>query len=182
MDILLCGTLILLTTLHIFDRETDDVLTGLEQCTGNLKLSEKNQDEEDPKSVTDLTTTQTHDESLGNCTPHFAPLYISVVQAPDGHASSTQLTKHEKELLSEYQQREGVQISDLIDAEGVTGWTGEMYESATVKHSDKAFHKFNKTLKVYPQQCLRYELVWRGEEGDGEEEGKGGRVGERRED
>ena len=146
------------TDFTCFDSESDDVITGLEQCTGNLKLS-KNHMEKDLETVTELNTTQPHKESSVNSGPHFQPLYVSVIEVPDGRDSATELTKHEKKLLSEYQQREGVQVMDLMDPEGVKEWGGERYESAAVKHGDKAFHKFNKTLQVCPQQCLRYEAT-----------------------
>ena len=142
----------------LFDSEADGILTGLEQCTGNLKLSENKQEEKDSESVAGLNTTQPCNESPELCTPHFSPLYISVAEAPDQRESSTQLTRHEKKLLSEYQQREGVQVMDLIDGEDVKGWAGETYESASIKHGDKAFHKFNKHLQVCPQQCMRYSM------------------------
>ena len=80
-----------------------------------------------------------------------------MIEAPDASGISTQMTEHERTLLSEYQQREGLQVTDLMDADdGATGWTGEKYESAAVKHGDKAFHKFNKQLHACPKQCLRY--------------------------
>lgn len=128
----------------------------MERCTGNLKLSDNKQEEKDSESVTGLITTQTCNESPELCTLRLSPLYVSVVEAPGQRESSTQLTKHEKKLVSEYQQREGVQVMDLLDGEDVKGWAGETYESASIKHGDKAFHKFNKHLQVCPQQCLRY--------------------------
>lgn len=147
-------------SIALFDSETDDVITGLEQFTGNLKLSENKQEEKDSESGTDLISTQPQNElsPSAHCAPHFAPLYISVIEA-DPRQNSAQLTKHEKKLLSEYQQQEGVQVLDLFDTEGVKGWTGETYESASVKYGDKAFHKFNKHLQAYPQQCLRYDSI-----------------------
>ena len=130
----------------------------MEQCTGNLTLSENKQGGPDSESIAGLITTQPWHESSELCIPCFSPLYVSVVEASEERESSTQLTKHEKKLLSEYQQREGVQVMDLVDGEGVKGWTGETYERASVKHGDKAFHKFNKHLQACPQQCLRHVL------------------------
>ena len=152
--------------LSSFDSETDTTLTGLEQCTGNLKLFDKNQCKKEPESIENSTTPQLqntyhttgqkHDGYSLSCVPHFSPLYVSVIEAPDKKESSAQLTKHEKKLLSEYQQREGVHVADFIGSdENIKGWTGEMYEIAAVKQDNKAFHKFNKTLQVCPQQCLR---------------------------
>ena len=145
----------------MFDSEADDIIAGLEQFTGNLKLSENKQEEKDSESGADFISTQPHNElsTSAHCAPHFAPLYVSVIEAPDQRQNSAQLTKHEKKLLSAYQQREGVQVLDLFDAEGVKGWIGETYESATVKYGDKAFHKFNKHLQGCPQQCLRYDPI-----------------------
>ena len=79
-----------------------------------------------------------------------------MIDAPDARGISTQMTEHEKTLLSEYQQREGLNFPDLMDTDHSTkDCSGEKYESAAVKHGDKAFHKFNKQLHACPEQCLR---------------------------
>ena len=66
------------------------------------------------------------------------------------------MTEHEKALSLEYEQREGLTFADSMDTNNCTkDWRGKEFESAAVKHGDKAFHKFNKQLQACPQQCLR---------------------------
>lgn len=128
----------------------------LEELTGKLKLSEDRATKVDRNKVLQLSTSEQHEETSLSCAPHFGPLYISVIEAPDTRGISTQMTKHEKTLLAEYEKREGLQVVESMDSgDDVKGWTGEKYESAAVKHGDKAFHKFNKQLHSCPQQCLR---------------------------
>ena len=120
-----------------------------------MQLSDE-KPEEDPNKELQLNTSQQHKENSMAFVPHFAPMYITVIEAPDTRGISTQMTKHEKALLSEYQQREGGHVLHSMDAdEDSKGWSGEKYESASVKHGNKAFHKFNKQLYACPQQCLR---------------------------
>lgn len=143
-------------SIFVYFDSDNDVSSTLEQCTGKLKLSEDKPDVEDTAGVLHFTMNCQNIETSASCVPHFAPLYISVFEAPDARGSSAQPTEHERTLLCEYQQREGFQVVDSMDSdEGVKGWSGEKYESAVVKHGDKAFHKFNKQLHVCPQQCLR---------------------------
>ena len=89
-----------------------------------------------------------------SCVPIFAPLYISVIEAPDTRGISKQMTEHEKKLLAEYERREGL-VESMDSGDDVKGWKGEKYESEAVKHGDKAFHKFHKQLQSCPRQCLR---------------------------
>lgn len=140
--------------------ETGDILLGLEQCAGNLHLSENDQDEEKEEQIGNSSKSNPQNASSNSGFPHFAPFYISVTEAPNQRENSTQLTKHEKKLLSDYQKREGALIMDESGDMDVKGGTRELYERATVKHGDRAFHKFSKYLQVCPQQCLRYQ--WNG--------------------
>ena len=129
---------------------------SLEQCTGKLTLSEDKPEEMNHTLAGNFREGQPHTETSLASIPHFAPMYVSVVEAPDPKETSTKMTKHEKALLSEYQQREGGHVLDALETdEGNKEWAGEKYESAAVTHGDKAFHKFNKQLHAYPQQCLR---------------------------
>ena len=125
----------------------------MEQCTGTLSISENHIEEKSTKHVGNFTTRNPQSASFG--IPCFAPLYISVIEAPDQKEISVQLTKHEKELLSKYQLQEGVQVMEEFVVDGVKGCAREKYEKSTVKHGDKAFHKFQKYLQVCPEQCLR---------------------------
>lgn len=141
--------------------DDNDFSTILEQCTGKLTLSDDKPEEADHKIAGHFYPSQPHSEMSSASIPHFASMFISVVEAPDPKAISTEMTKHEKALLSEYQLREGGHVLDALETgEGPKEWTGEKYETATVKHGDKAFHKFNKQLHAFPRQCMRYQ--WNG--------------------
>ena len=131
----------------------------MEQCTGNLSISENHTEEKSTEYVGNFTTSNPQSASFvdGTGIPRFAPSYISVIEAPDQREISAQLTKHEKELLSKYQLQEGVQVMEEFVVDGGKGWAREAYEKSTVKHGDKAFHKFQKYLQVCPEQCLRYD-------------------------
>ena len=153
------------------DSEDDDVLTHLEQCTGNLKIAEDNLWKKDLETDVNTTTCTMQQQSANleslsssqlcntfspNCIPHFTPFYVSVIEDPEAKIGATQLTKHEKKLLSEYEQREGIHVAKMMDNhENPKEWAGETYERTAVKHGDRAFHKFNKKLQLCPQQCLR---------------------------
>ena len=128
----------------------------LEELTGKLNLVEEKPDKVDYNKVLQLSMSEQLKEIPMCCVPNFAPLYISVIEAPDTKGIYKQMTDHEKILLAEYEKREGLQVVESMDCgEDVKGWTGEKYESEAVKHGDKAFHKFHKQLHSYPQQCLR---------------------------
>lgn len=134
----------------------DDMSSKLEELTGKLKLAEEKPDKEDYNKVLQLSTSEELEEMSLSCVPNFAPLYISVIEAPDTKGIYKQMTDHEKMLLAEYEKREGLQVVESMDSvDDVKGWTGEKYESEVVKHGDKAFHKFHKQLHSCPQQCLR---------------------------
>ena len=129
----------------------------LELLTGKLNLSENKVTH---RSFDRITTGIEVDHSkkgcLGMAVPHFRPCYINVIEAPNEKELSQTLTRHEKMLLVEYQQREGVQIADLMyGGEGTSDWMGEKYEHSSLRHCNKAFHRFNKKIQTCPQQCLR---------------------------
>ncbi|KAL9962942.1 hypothetical protein ACROYT_G032100 [Oculina patagonica] len=141
--------------------DPDEVSSGLEEFTGKLNLSEDNPDMTEPNKDQQLEISDQDKETSLSCVPHFEPVYISVIEATDVRRITPQMTEHEKTLLLEYQQREGINVTDFKDTDECTnGWTGEKYENTAVKHGDKAFHKFNKQLHACPQQCLRYQ--WNG--------------------
>ncbi|NWU57128.1 PDD2L protein, partial [Dromas ardeola] len=86
--------------------------------------------------------------------PVFQPFYISVVDEED--YSGYLDTEHADKLLKEYQQREGVDLEQLM-SESFAGEGGnEKYEKSEVKSRDHTFHKFMKRISVCPEQILRY--------------------------
>ncbi|NXU54412.1 PDD2L protein, partial [Turnix velox] len=86
--------------------------------------------------------------------PVFQPFYISVVNEEDYTGDLD--TEHVDQLLREYQQREGVDVGQLM-SESFAGEGGnEKYEKSEVKNWDHTFHKFMKRISVCPEQILRY--------------------------
>ncbi|NXP13254.1 PDD2L protein, partial [Thinocorus orbignyianus] len=86
--------------------------------------------------------------------PVFQPFYISVVDEEDyaGYLD----TEHVNELLREYQQREGLDLEQMM-SESFAGEGGhEKYEKSEAKSRDHIFHKFMKRISVCPEQILRY--------------------------
>ncbi|XP_074439017.1 programmed cell death protein 2-like [Larus michahellis] len=86
--------------------------------------------------------------------PVFQPFYISVVDEEDytGYLD----TEHADKLLKEYQQREGVDLEQLMSGSFAGEGGNEKYEKSEVKSRDHAFHKFMKRISVCPEQILRY--------------------------
>ncbi|NWS98565.1 PDD2L protein, partial [Mionectes macconnelli] len=86
--------------------------------------------------------------------PVFQPFYINVVDEED--YSGFLDTDHADELLKEYQQREGVDLKQMM-SESFAGEGGnEKYEKSEVKSWDHTFYKFMKRISVCPEQILRY--------------------------
>ncbi|KAJ7421774.1 Fatty acyl-CoA hydrolase precursor, medium chain [Pitangus sulphuratus] len=86
--------------------------------------------------------------------PAFQPFYISVVDEEDYRGFLD--THHADELLKEYQQREGVDLEQMM-SESFAGEGGnEKYEKSEVKSWDHTFYKFMKRISVCPEQILRY--------------------------
>jgi len=136
-----------------------DVMSSeLEELAGKLKLAEDKPDKVHVycKNALQVSTSEQVKEMSPSCVPNFAPLYISVIEAPDTRGTFKQMTEHEKILLADYEKREGLQFVESMECgNNVRGWAGEKYESEAVTHGDKAFHKFHKQLQSCPQQCLR---------------------------
>lgn len=61
--------------------------------------------------------------------------------------------EHARELLREYERREGVKVVELVGNEGDGD---EKYEKTRARHRDAVFCKFMKTILACPQQILRY--------------------------
>ncbi|NWX31190.1 PDD2L protein, partial [Notiomystis cincta] len=86
--------------------------------------------------------------------PVFQPFYINVVDEEDYMGFLD--TDHADKLLKEYQQREGVDLEQMM-SESFGGEDGnEKYEKSDVKSWDHTFHKFMKRISVCPEQILRY--------------------------
>ncbi|NXR14023.1 PDD2L protein, partial [Semnornis frantzii] len=86
--------------------------------------------------------------------PLFQPFYISVVDEEDYTGFLD--TDHADKLLKEYQQREGVDLEQLVSESLAGEGDGEKYEKSEVKGRDHTFHKFMKRVSVCPEQILRY--------------------------
>ncbi|NWX98345.1 PDD2L protein, partial [Nothoprocta ornata] len=91
--------------------------------------------------------------------PVFQPFYINVVDEED-YAGFLD-TDHADKLLKEYQQREGVDLEQLMSESFAGGGDNEKYEKSEVKSRDHTFHKFMKRISVCPEQIIRYS--WGGE-------------------
>ncbi|NWR64625.1 PDD2L protein, partial [Bucorvus abyssinicus] len=86
--------------------------------------------------------------------PVFQPFYISVVDEEDYTGFLD--TDHADKLLKEYQQREGVDLEQLISESFTDEGGSEKYEKSGVKGRDHTFHKFMKRISVCHEQILRY--------------------------
>ncbi|KAM6064373.1 programmed cell death protein 2-like isoform 2-T2 [Theristicus caerulescens] len=86
--------------------------------------------------------------------PVFQPFYISVVDEEDYTGFLD--TDHADKLLKEYQQREGVDLEQLMSESFGGEGDNEKYEKSEVKSRDHTFHKFMKRISVCPEQILRY--------------------------
>ncbi|XP_058701888.1 programmed cell death protein 2-like isoform X2 [Poecile atricapillus] len=86
--------------------------------------------------------------------PVFQPFYINVVDEEDYMGFLD--THHAHKLLKEYQQRECVDLEQMM-SESFAGEDGnEKYEKSEVKSWDHTFHKFMKRISICPEQILRY--------------------------
>ncbi|XP_042639216.1 programmed cell death protein 2-like [Orycteropus afer afer] len=90
--------------------------------------------------------------------PQFLPYYISVMDEDD-YGDFVSLD-HANSLLREYQQREGVEMEQLL-SQSLSSDGDEKYEKTTIKSGDKMFYKFMKRIAVCQEQILRYS--WNGE-------------------
>ncbi|NXG75665.1 PDD2L protein, partial [Baryphthengus martii] len=97
---------------------------------------------------TEMTT------ATASSAPVFQPFYISVVDEED-YAGFLD-TDHADKLLKEYQQREGVDMEQLMSESFAGEGDNEKYEKSEVKGRDHTFHKFMKRISVCPEQILRY--------------------------
>ncbi len=99
-----------------------------------------------------------------DCLLSFKPFYVSVFDEPSTSLLATELTNHARELMLNYQQREGVNVLEWqeqsLHMSSVSSGSDEGYEKATAKHGDRIYQKFSKKLQLCPEQCIRYS--WNG--------------------
>ena len=127
-------------------KETFDELGELQEKTAAMAISEYEKKQAIIPTIESVRTDTTDK-------PFFYPYYISVIQEPGEDAS--QFTKHELELLREYERREG-SVKDLEGPKDLSSKSGnETYEKTQPKHGDKSFHQFHKRISRCPGQCLR---------------------------
>ncbi|XP_068058573.1 programmed cell death protein 2-like [Anomalospiza imberbis] len=92
--------------------------------------------------------------AVAGSAPVFQPFYMNVVDEEDYTGFLD--TDHADKLLKEYQQRECVDLEQMM-SESYGGEDGnEKYEKSEVKNWDHTFHKFMKRISVCPEQILRY--------------------------
>ncbi|NXO29890.1 PDD2L protein, partial [Cisticola juncidis] len=92
--------------------------------------------------------------AVAGSAPVFQPFYINVVDEEDYMDFLD--TDHADKLLKEYQQRECVDLEQMM-SESFAGEDGnEKYEKSEVKGWDHTFHKFMKRISMCPEQILRY--------------------------
>ncbi|XP_036246466.1 programmed cell death protein 2-like [Molothrus ater] len=92
--------------------------------------------------------------AMAGSAPVFQPFYINVVEEEDYMGFLD--TDHADKLLKEYQQRECLDLEQMM-SESFAGEDGnEKYEKSEVKNWDHTFHKFMKRISVCPEQILRY--------------------------
>lgn len=105
-----------------------------------------------------LTVPPGEETALPSVVPQFLPYYICVVDEDD-YRDVVSLD-HAHNLLREYQQREGIDMEQLI-SQSLPGDGNEKYEKTTIKSGDKIFYKFKKRIAACQEQILRYS--WSGE-------------------
>ncbi|XP_068267479.1 programmed cell death protein 2-like isoform X1 [Nyctibius grandis] len=86
--------------------------------------------------------------------PVFQPFYISVVDEEDYTGFLD--TDHADKLLKEYQQREGVDLEQLMSESFAGEGDNEKYEKSEVNSRDHTFYKFMKRVSACHAQILRY--------------------------
>ncbi|XP_063169150.1 programmed cell death protein 2-like [Candoia aspera] len=89
-----------------------------------------------------------------SCVPEFQPYYISVVDEED--YLSCDDVDHVQRLLKEYQQREDVDLEQLMSTGYSTDGSGEKYEKSGTEKRNRFFHKFMKRISFCQEQILRY--------------------------
>ncbi|XP_071804356.1 programmed cell death protein 2-like [Asterias amurensis] len=118
------------------------------------------------KNLSITTETTEKSSSVKDCLDvlSFKPFYVSVFDEPSSSSMAPELTNHARELMLNYQQREGVNVLDWqeqsLQLSSVSAGSDEVYEKTTAKHGDRFYQKFSKKLQLCPEQCIRYS--WNG--------------------
>ncbi|XP_053255304.1 programmed cell death protein 2-like [Podarcis raffonei] len=92
------------------------------------------------------------EQIIPSCVPEFQPYYISVVEEDDFLCYED--TGHAQRLLKEYQQREGLDLEQLMLESYASD--GEKYEKSEAEKRHQVFLKFMKRISLCPEQILRY--------------------------
>ncbi|XP_066291394.1 programmed cell death protein 2-like isoform X2 [Branchiostoma lanceolatum] len=133
----------------------------LEEGTADMEKVENVVMEDLPKD--DITTSSLSkllslnvDTELSEGEIVFEAYYISVFEEPTG--SMVDCGDHVRRLMTDYQQKEGVDLAAMEDSVTSAGKKsgGESYEKSTARHGDKIFQKFAKRVSLCPEQILRY--------------------------
>ncbi|XP_030048601.1 programmed cell death protein 2-like [Microcaecilia unicolor] len=90
--------------------------------------------------------------------PLLQPYYISVIEEEE-YTDCTD-ADHAQKLLKEYQQREGINLEEMMSESFAGKGEDERYEKC-VGNRDQVFHKFMKRISSCSQQILRYS--WNGQ-------------------
>ncbi|XP_054444978.1 programmed cell death protein 2-like [Pteronotus mesoamericanus] len=96
--------------------------------------------------------------ALPSVVPQFLSYYICVVDEDD-YRDVVSLD-HAHCLLREYQQREGIDMEQLL-SQSLSSDGNEKYEKTIIRSGDKTFYKFMKRIAACQEQILRYS--WSGE-------------------
>ncbi|XP_057566574.1 programmed cell death protein 2-like [Hippopotamus amphibius kiboko] len=96
--------------------------------------------------------------ALPSVVPQFLPYYLCVVDEDD--CTDFVSLDHAQSLLREYQQREGLDMEQLL-SQSLSSDGDEKYEKTIIKSGDKMFYKFMKRIAACQEQILRYS--WSGE-------------------
>lgn len=139
------------------EEDIDAAIKDLSIKTSKMTLNQTNiQKEKPPNTSTNLLPNNPHQHK--DNTPCFTPFYVNVFEdiASQKPSKKTVPSAHEKALIEQYQQQEGVDIKEIVSAHrSLAGTSAEDYEKTAVAHGDYGFHKFLKYLQSCPEQCIR---------------------------
>ncbi|XP_077868652.1 programmed cell death protein 2-like [Saccoglossus kowalevskii] len=131
--------------------------------SGVVTKPEKLSDMQQPLEGADITASKLEKLNLRDNLPCFVGFYIAVFEEEDD-VNEEEVNDHEKQLVTEYEEREGISLSDLQTCAASTcsakSEGKEKYEKIVAKHGDKTFQKYLKRISLCPEQCIRYQ--WNG--------------------
>ncbi|XP_062997550.1 programmed cell death protein 2-like [Elgaria multicarinata webbii] len=91
------------------------------------------------------------EQVMPSCVPLFQSYFISVMDEEDYRGCDD--VGHAQNLLTEYQQREGLDLEQMMSDSYALN---EKYEKSKAEKRDQVFHKFLKRISVCKEQILRY--------------------------